>query len=109
MPIVSTAPLASIAAALLFGGTFMGITTLVIALAQTMGPAGSARSVGLLTAAFGLGQILGPATAGWLAAEGGFDAALVVAATAVLLGAVVVLLGAVKARSLTERKQQCLM
>ena len=109
MPIVSTAPLASIAAAMLFGGTFMGITTLVIALAQTMGPAGSARSVGLLTAAFGLGQILGPATAGWLAAEGGFDAALVMAATAVLLGAVVVLLGAVKARSLTERKQQCPM
>ena len=109
MPVVSVAPMASVAAAMLFGGTFMGITTLVIALAQTMGTATSARAVGLLTAAFGLGQILGPVTAGWLAREGGFDAALVLAAGAVLLGAVVVLLGAVKARSLTERRQQCPM
>ena len=105
LPAISVEPAASISGAILFGGTFMGITTLVIALAQTLGGTGSARAIGLLTASFGLGQILGPVAAGWLARDAGFDAALVMAAVAVLAGGAVVLIGAIMARPSAERRR----
>jgi MFS family permease len=49
-------------AALCVGGTFMVITMAGIQEAQRLGGAGSARVVALYTAAFALGQIVGPLT-----------------------------------------------
>ncbi|MEA2921333.1 MAG: hypothetical protein QOF07_1296 [Bradyrhizobium sp.] len=51
-------------AAALLGGTFMGITALGLIAARRMS-ASPLRSVSLMTAAFGVGQIVGPAAAGF--------------------------------------------
>jgi predicted MFS family arabinose efflux permease len=82
----------AVASAALFGGTFMGITALTLTLAGSLTPDGSAGIVGTLTAAFGVGQVIGPVLAGLIADRAdGFGPALVVAAAVVLVGGVAVL------------------
>ena len=67
------------------GGTFTGITAVILAFGGRISPR-PARMIGLLTAAFGLGQMIGPVIAGWLAErQGGFDGSLLLAAGAVAL------------------------
>jgi len=44
----------------------MGVTAFGFAAARTLAPAQQSRAFALITAAFGLGQILGPILAGWL-------------------------------------------
>lgn len=80
-------------AAVCFGGTLMGITAVAVSFGGRIS-AQPARMIGLLTAAFGLGQMIGPVIAGWLAErQGGFDGSLVLAAGAVVLGALLVAAG----------------
>lgn len=64
LPILSGHVAAISLGALLFGGTFMGITTLAVSLARQLFPQESNRPIGYLTAAYGVGQIVGPALAG---------------------------------------------
>jgi MFS family permease len=59
-------PAGAVLSALLLGGTFMGITAFGFAAARVLAPAQQGRAFALITAAFGLGQILGPILAGWL-------------------------------------------
>ncbi len=78
---------AAVAAALLFGGTFLGISALTLALAGHLAPHGSARLIGMLTIAYGLGQVIGPILAGLLVTHtGSFGPALLAASATVLLG-----------------------
>lgn len=49
--------------ALLFGGTFMGITTLAVSKIQYWSSKNSSKLIGYLTAVYGLGQIIGPIVA----------------------------------------------
>lgn len=91
MPVLSDAPAIVLISALLFGGTLIGITALVVAYAGRMANAG--RMIGALTASFGFGQIIGPIVAGILAEGGrGFTLPLILAAATVAIGGV--LLGA---------------
>ncbi|WP_029010804.1 YbfB/YjiJ family MFS transporter [Azospirillum halopraeferens] len=92
-------PAAGILSAALYGGTFIGIVTLAFTLGRQLSGGASARVIGALTAAYGLGQILGPLPAG-IAVErtGSFDAALMGAAAAVALAALCLLAGMVLAR-----------
>lgn len=53
-------------AALLLGGTFMGLTALGLMEAHRLSGSDPRRTLAIMTAAFGLGQILGPAFAGAL-------------------------------------------
>ena len=71
--------------ALLLGGTFMAITALGLTTARGLSGGASAQVVGRMTAAFGLGQILGPAIGGWLADRAGSFVAPSLLAAAVLV------------------------
>ncbi len=94
LPAISGAPAAAMIAAVLFGVTFVGITAIAVSLAAAIAPRNTARVIGLVTVAFGIGQILGPLAAGWLAAAtGSFNLALIGAALVVALGALPLLLG----------------
>lgn len=75
--------------ALLFGATFMGITTLATTLARQMSPTNSSRIIGYLTAIYAVGQMTGPTIAGVLASfTQSYNAALIGAASVVLIGAI---------------------
>lgn len=85
LPVLSTGPVAAMVAAVTLGGTFIAIVGM--ALTEARRRAGAA-AIGTITVVFGIGQALGPLTAGWTAeARGGFDLPLLGAAGAVLLGA----------------------
>ena len=58
-------PFAVIVAAGLLGAIFMAITTLGLVYARGLSSRDARRSVGMMTAAFGLGQMIGPAFAGY--------------------------------------------
>lgn len=88
LPVFSHHPAVVLTSAVLFGGTFMGITALIVALVGRSGSANSGRMIGLLTAGFGLGQIIGPIVAGLLAERGGFSLPLILAAATVTAGAI---------------------
>ncbi len=78
----------AVTASLLLGGTYMGITALGLVAARETEPANAARVFGRMTAAFGLGQMIGPAFAGWLAERlGGFSLASLIASAALLISA----------------------
>lgn len=96
LPVLSDSLGAALGAAITFGGTFVGITVLAINLAGRIAPAHSGHVIGVLTAAFGLGQILGPLAAGFIAGEGrGFDLPLMAASATVALGALLLVAGAI--------------
>jgi predicted MFS family arabinose efflux permease len=93
-PDLLPAPVAFAVSALLFGGTFMGITALTLPLGAAIAPMRPDRIMALLTASFGLGQILGPIAAGQLSAGGrGFAPALIAAASVVALGCALLAFG----------------
>lgn len=79
--------LALITGGALLGGTFMGITALGLIAARQIAERHQGRAIGLMTASFGFGQLLGPAIAGRLAqATQGFEAPSIVAAFLLLVG-----------------------
>ncbi len=79
---------AVIVAAVLLGGTFMGITALGLIRARALSGVDPRRTLALMTASFGLGQMVGPSFAG-LAHDlaGGFMLPSLVAAAALALAA----------------------
>lgn len=78
--------------AVALGGTFMALTAMGFAIARRMSGADARAVLGIMTAAFGLGQMLGPLAAGALRDITGSYLAPSLAASAVLLGGVVLLL-----------------
>jgi len=72
-----------------FGGTFLGITALILTEGGLRMPNDKGRAAAFLTASFGVGQMLGPAIAGRLAdLHQGFAVPLLLAALCVALGGV---------------------
>jgi predicted MFS family arabinose efflux permease len=75
-------------AAVLVGGTFMGITALGLIQARALATGDPRRALALMTGAFGLGQIVGPAFAGIVSDRlGSFTVPSITAAVALLFAA----------------------
>ena len=76
--------------ATLLGATFAGITGVGVDLAGRMHPADPTRAIAVMTTAFAVGQMIGPALGGWLADRTGtFRVPSVVAAVVLLAGAAI--------------------
>lgn len=104
LPVLVLSPVTLLLGAVLFGATFMGITTLAIGYAKDVYPLNNRKIIGLLTSFYGLGQMIGPVIAGFLISlQGSYDAALIGAALIVLLGAVILPLGIGRSDQLTYK------
>ena len=78
-------------AAILVGGTFMGLTALGLVRARALTSGDPRRTLALMTGAFGLGQIVGPSYAGFVAERlGSFTIPSATAVAALLLAAFLV-------------------
>ena len=78
-------------AALLLGGTMMGITALGLIEVRELSRGDPRRSLALMTAAFGLGQMIGPSFAGYAYAfTGSFRAPTFAAVAALVIAAALV-------------------
>jgi predicted MFS family arabinose efflux permease len=85
LPSVMAGAAAQVAGALLFGATFMGIVTLALSDGASYVPTARARIVGFMTGVYGIGQIVGPALAGYFSARtGSYNMALCMASAAVV-------------------------
>ena len=81
-------PAAILLSAVLLGGTFVGITALGLVKARDLSTGNARRDLGFMTAAFALGQIIGPTFAGYAySIDGSFLAPSLTAAAALVLAA----------------------
>ncbi len=90
LSVVSQSALALFLSAAALGGTFVGITALGLTAAHQLASGDPRRSLALMTAAFGLGQAVGPVTAGYgFDLTGSFFLPSMVAVAALLVAAVI--------------------
>ncbi|GAB3913496.1 MFS transporter [Microlunatus endophyticus] len=87
LPALSAGPWVAVVAAALFGVTFVGITTLSLATGRHLGIPGA---IAILTAGYGIGQVIGPLVVTPLLGNG-YRPALLVGSAIVLAGAVAAL------------------
>ncbi len=88
---LSAGTLALTLAAAALGGTFMGLTALGLQEAARRAGGDGRAMMALMTASFGLGQMAGPALAGWLRdLTGSFAAPSLIAAAVLVAGAALV-------------------
>lgn len=74
-------------AAVTFGSTFLGIVAMTLSEGSLRMKADGRRAAAILTASFGVGQMLGPVLAGILAdVQAGFTLPLMLATASVVLG-----------------------
>jgi predicted MFS family arabinose efflux permease len=66
LPVAAAGLAPALLGAVLFGGTFIGIVSLVLSMAGRYYPTRPAKMMGRMTLAYGCAQILAPAVTGWL-------------------------------------------
>ncbi len=93
LPVLTGGLVAALAGALLFGGTVMGIVSLVLTMAGQYYPTRPAKMMGKMTLSYGAAQIIGPAITGGLAVHlGSYVSGLYLAAGFMLAGTLVLML-----------------
>jgi MFS family permease len=76
----------------LFGATFLAITAYGLQIGRRLSPDSPRRILALMTAAFGVGQIIGPVAAGWIAqVTGNFVLPTIIAAVVLVFCAALVM------------------
>ncbi len=92
LPVMVGGLFATLFGALLFGGTFIGMVSLVLSMAGRYYPTRPAKMMGKMTLAYGAAQIIGPAITGSLAVRlGSYNAGLYFAAAAMVVGTLLLL------------------
>ncbi|CAN5710809.1 MFS transporter [soil metagenome] len=92
LPVMVGGLFATLFGALLFGGTFIGMVSLVLTMAGRYYPTRPAKMMGKMTLSYGAAQIIGPAITGSLAARlGSYNAGLYFAAAAMVVGTLLLL------------------
>lgn len=87
LPIIGSGLVGALVGAVLFGGTCMGIVSLVLSIAGRYYPTRPAKMMGKMTIAYGVAQIIGPAITAQIAAIfGSYSAGLYIAAGVMGLG-----------------------
>ena len=90
LPVMVGGLFATLFGALLFGGTFIGMVSLVLTMAGRYYPTRPAKMMGKMTLSYGAAQIIGPAVTGALALRlGSYDAGLWLAAALMAVGTLV--------------------
>ncbi|MFD2230983.1 YbfB/YjiJ family MFS transporter [Alkalimarinus sediminis] len=93
LPVFNTGSMAAYASAILFGGTFIGIVSLVLTMAGRLYPSAPSKMMGKMTISYGMAQIIAPAITGQLAEMGGsYRDGLIMAGCFMVLGTFLVLL-----------------
>jgi predicted MFS family arabinose efflux permease len=93
LPVMGWGLTGAVLGALLFGGTFVGMVSLVLTMAGRYYPTKPAKMMGKMTLSYGVAQILAPALTGLMARySGSYEAGLWLAAAALGLGAVFLVL-----------------
>lgn len=92
LPVLFSGLMAAMCGALLFGGTFIGIVSLVLVMAGRYYPTRPAKMMGKMTISYGIAQIVAPAATGVLAEHSGsYNIGLYMAAAVMIVGAVLML------------------
>lgn len=87
LPVWPGGLVAAFAGAILFGGTFVGMVSLVLSMAGRYYPTRPAKMMGKMTLSYGAAQIIGPAVTGSLAVRlGSYAAGLYMAAAVMVVG-----------------------
>ena len=87
LPLLSNSLVLTMLGAILFGGTFIGIVSLVLTMAGRYYPTRPAKMMGRMTISYGIAQITAPAITGLIAVHtGSYDNGLFLAAGMMLLG-----------------------
>ncbi|MDJ0740190.1 MAG: YbfB/YjiJ family MFS transporter, partial [Gammaproteobacteria bacterium] len=105
LPVFVPGLAATLIGAVLFGGTFIGIVSLVLTIAGRFYPTRPAKMMGRMTVWYGVAQITAPAVTGLIAEHGGgYGDGLILAAAAMLIGWILILL--LRARELPDALQR---
>jgi len=93
LPTISNTSLLVYLSAILFGGTFIGIVSLVLTMAGRYYPTRPAKMMGKMTVSYGVAQIAAPAITGLIAeqSQGSYDAGLYLAAILMGIGTLLML------------------
>jgi len=92
LPVLVGGLIPTLFGALLFGGTFIGMVSLVLSMAGRYYPTKPAKMMGKMTLSYGVAQIIGPAITGQLAVQlGSYNAGLYFAAGVMAVGTALLL------------------
>lgn len=92
LPVLAGGLLAALVSAALFGGTVMGIVSLVLTMAGQYYPTRPAKMMGKMTLSYGVAQIMAPAVTGWIATRlGSYADGLYLAGGAMFAGTLILM------------------